>query len=319
VSAALPGEGPVGRVRQWLGRVLLEPEYPLLALEVRPTAVAAVRLARDGGRLRLGAAGAVDLPPGTIDVSLTRANVLEPGAFSRAVRSALERVGASAEGSLSLVLPDAAVRLALIRADGLRRRNADADEVVRFRLHKALPFDVRLARLAWEPTSGEQVLVAVALDEVARQYEDLLEDIGLRVGLVEPASLALADAYDGTSGGDRILVNWDVGYVSFVLTRGREPVLVRTLPGEADPASVARYATGTLQFFHDRLGGGALDDALVRSAAYPLEEARDALALPLGLRPRPGEPWAALGGATEVLPVAQAVAGAAACALRRAA
>jgi hypothetical protein len=310
----------VARARRWLTRALLEPEYPALAVEVRPGAVAAVRVAREGGRWALGAAGVVALAPGTLAVSLTRPNVQDRAAFEGALGAVLERTGARGGGPVSLVLPDAAVRLALVPSSGLRGRRRDAEDVVRFRLHKALPFDVRAARVAWEPGGAEQTIVAVALEAVVREYEEALEALGFHPGLVEVSGLAVASLVggDAPAEGDRLLVNWDEGYVSFLLLRGAEPLMVRTLPGESEAGAVARQAASTLQFYRDRLGGGPLGDAVVRSADRPIEEALDALAPALGRRPRPVSPWAAL-GAVEADSAGHALAGAAASALRRAA
>ena len=316
-GASLPGV--LRRAGRWAARTLVEPALPLVAVEVRPRALAAVRLARDGGRLSLGAAATVELPPGTLEASLARANLTDPEAFRVALRAVLERVGALSRGDVSVVLPDPSVRVALVPASGLRGRRGEAEETIRFRLHKALPFDVRAARIAWSPARSEQALVAVALEEVVREYEDALESLGFRPGLVEPASLALlAVAEAGPPGGDRLLVNWDDGYVSFVLTRDGQPLLLRTLPGDGGRDDVARHATSTQQFHHDRLGGEAFADVVVRSAAIPGDEAVALLGRALGAAPRLFQPWAALGVA-EQGPSAQAVAGAAACALRRAA
>jgi hypothetical protein len=301
----------------WVARTLVDPPLPLVAVEVRPTAVAAVRLVREGRRLSLGAAAVVDLPEGTLEVSVAKSNVRSGEALRAALGSVLERAGALSGGDVSLVLPDPAVRVTLVPAAGIRGRRREAEETVRFRLHKALPFDVRAARIAWAPALGDQMLVAVALDEVVRGYEDALDELGYRPGLVEPASLALA-AREAATPGDRLLVNWDDGYVSFVLTRAGQPLLVRTLPGDAAPDAVARHANSTRQFHQDRLGGASLADVVVRSAALPGEEALALLGRALWAAPRLLQPWAALGVAEEG-PSAQAVAGAAACALRRAA
>ncbi len=303
-------------IAAWLSRTFLRPPLPLVAVEVRPTAVCAVRLSRDGGRLALGAAAASELPAGVLEVSLTRSNLLEPESFRSILRTTLERVGALTGGTVSLVLPDPAVRVALLPASGLRGR--DAAEVVRFHLHKALPFDVRNARLAWR-LLDEQALVAVAPDEVVAGYEQVLEDLGFQPGLVEAAGLALADATAAVEAeGDTLLVNWDVGYVSFILLRAGRPLLIRTLPGESGSEAVARQAVGTVQFHRDRLGGDGLARVLVRSAACPGEEALGVLGHALGQAPRLIEPWAQLGVA-ETGEAAQAVAGAAASVLRRAA
>ena len=305
--------GALGDAFSRLTRALVDPPLPGIAVEVRPRAVAAVRLARD--RAGLAAAAAVDVPAGVLSMSLTKPNVNDPQALRAALRSALERAGALGPGPVSLVVPDPAVRLALVPAEGLRGRGKDAQETVRFRLHKSLPFDVRAARLAWQVLPGGQALVAVSPEDVVRGYEEPLEAMGLHPGLVEPACLALASALDDAQG-DRLLVNWDDDYVSFLLLRNGEPVLVRTLPGEASPEAVARQAVGTVQFHRDRLGGDGIADVVVRAAAGPEDEAVAVLARALGRTPRLLEPWAGLGIA-ERGAAAQAVAGAAACALRR--
>jgi len=305
------------RAGRWVARTLVEPPLPLLAIEVRPRALAAVRLAREGGGLSLGAAATVELPAGAIEVCLARPNVIDPEAFRGALRAVLERVGALSGGDVSLVLPDPAVRLALVPAEGLRGRRRDAEETIRFRLHKALPFDVRAARLAWAPPREEQALVAVAPDDVVRGYEEAFESLGFQPGLVEAASLALLSAAE-TGPGDRVLVNWDEGYVSFVLTRAGQPLLLRTLPGDAGRDSVVRHATSTMQFHRDRLGGQALAGVVLRSAVVPGDEAAALLERALEAPVRLLRPWAAL-GITEEGASAQAVAGAAACVLRRAA
>jgi hypothetical protein len=302
---------------RWLARTLVEPPLPLLAVEVRPRALAAVRLAHEGGALSLGAAAAVELPAGALEVSLARPNVIDPEAFRGALRAVLERVGALSGGDVSLVLPDPAVRLALVPSEGLRGRRADAAETIRFRLHKALPFDVRAARLAWAPPREEQALVAVAPEEVVRGYEEALESLGFHPGLVEAASLALLSAAE-TGPGDRVLVNWDEGYVSFVLTRAGQPLLLRTLTGDAGPDAVVRHATSTMQFHRDRLGGGALAGVVLRSTVVPGDEAAALVERAFEAPVRLLRPWAAL-GITEEGASAQAVAGAAACVLRRAA
>ena len=306
-----------GRLLRWLSRSLLEPEYPLVAVEVRPRAVAAVRLVREGGRVALGAATVVGVPDGVLDVSVTRPNILDREAFSAALATALERAGALSGGAVSLVLPDPIARLALVSTEGLKGRGAEAEETIRFRLHKALPFDVRAARLAWDGTRGEQALVAVALSEVVVGYEEALETLGFHPGLVEVSTLALSSLGEAeTEEGDRLLVNWDETYVSFLLLRGPRPLLVRTLPGETGADNVARQAASTLQFHRDRLAGESLTDVVLRSAAIPPDEAAAALGPVLGGELRVLRPWAALGGAESDL-AAQAVAGAAASALRR--
>jgi hypothetical protein len=314
---------PLRRALGWLQSTLLEPPLPLVAVEVRPRAVAAVRLARNGSGLALGAAAAVELRPGVLEPSLSKPNVVDPAALSAALRSALERSGALSGGPVSLVLPDPAVRLTLVPALGLRGRRAELEETVRFRLHKALPpdFDVRSARLAWRPLGADELLVAVARDEVVRDYEDALSALGFEAGLVEPSGLALSSLEDEAAEGEGVeslLINWDHGYVSFQVRRGGRPLLLRTLPREDGKEAVARHLEQTLRFHREQLGGRGFDAVTLRAAALDPGEACDVVAQATGVAPRLVRPWAALGDAEDGAE-AQSVAGAAASVLRSAA
>ncbi len=295
-----------------LRRLFVDPEPPLLAVEVRPRALSAVRLVREGTRHRLAAAASLELPAGVLEPSLTRPNVVDPAAFRRTLQTLLERVGALEAGRAALVLPDAALRIVLLPAgEAKASRRGEMEELLRFRLHKALPFDVREARLAWAGPRAGQLLVAAIFKPVLEGYEQGLVDLGLQPGLVEPAALALLAAERGEEG-DRLLVNWDFGYVSLVVARGGWPLVLRTLSGNLGAEAVAREVANTVLYYQEKLGGTGLTGAVVRSAPLPAEEAVVLLREPIGLPPRLIDPGAALG--VEVDPsAAQAVAGALSC------
>ena len=310
----------LNRGRAWLRQQLLEPDWPTVAVEVRPRGLSVVRLVRDGGRLRLGAAASLDLPEGVLDVSLTRPNVLDAAAFRKALESACERAGALLGGPIALVLPDPAVRLSLVPAADLKaRRRAEMEQMIRFRLNKAIPFDVQEARVAWAGPVAGQVLVAAVFRPVLEGYEAACRDLGFEPGLVEPSTLALVSALArGETSGDRLLVNWDFGYVSLVLTRAGWPILIRTLAGDLGAEAVLREAANTVLYYRERLGGNGLMGASLRSALLPPEEAATLLREPLGLVADVVDPWAELGGGDQSLG-AQAMAGALSCLLRTAA
>lgn len=285
--------------RQWL-----EPDYPLLAIELRARALGVVRLQRQGGRLSLAAAVAQELPEGVLQPSLTELNVLDPGALRAALRAALERAGAAAATRACLVLPDTAARVALLPATDLAgKRAAEAEDIVRFRLRKALPFDLREARLALPTGLGShatgQAPVVVMARSVLEQYEAELGVLGLHVGLVELSSLVcLAAATHGRPASeDRVLANWDDGCLSLLLTRGGQLALVRTLAlsgsFEAYAADVQREAFNTMLYYRERLGGTGLAGASLRAAALPVDAAVALLSEALEVLPEPLDPWSA--------------------------
>lgn len=294
---------PAGAFWGALVRRLTEPDYPLLAVEVRPRALGVVRVQRQRGRLELGAAVLQELPEGCVVPSLSEPNIAAPEAFQTALRTALERAGAAGAGRACLVLPDPAARVALVSAADLAgKRSKEAAELIRFRLRKSLPFDVRDARLAYHPLSAGEVVgggipvVAVAR-AVLEQYEAALASAGLHAGLVELAGLVChASAMHGRPPAeDRVTINWDDGYVSLLVTRAGRLAVVRTLALPADPAAAVadaqREVFNTLLYYRERLGGQGLAGATLRCAALPADEAAALLAEPLEIVPEPLDPW----------------------------
>jgi Tfp pilus assembly PilM family ATPase len=319
------GRTLAGRAAAWLRRTFVDPPAPLAAIEVRARAVGAVRLVADSRGRSVGAAASVELPEGTLELSLSEANVAQPDAFRSGLRSVMEKAGILGGGRVALVLPDPVARVALLPAAQLKGRGrADSEEMVRFRLRKAVPFEIRDARVVVTslPTSGgePQVLVGVILRKVLEEYEGVCRGLGLEPGLVYVAGLAILDAVEaGRPPADRLLVNWDDGYVSILLARNGAPALIRTLTGvsAASAEHVAREAAQTVLYYRERLGGAGLAEAIVRSASIPVAEAAQALEEPLGVRPTVLDPWGPLLSADHA--AAQALAGAAAAVVGKAA
>jgi Tfp pilus assembly PilM family ATPase len=308
----------VGRLR----RRLFETEPTVVAVEVRPQSLGVVRLSIEGERRTVSAAASLDLPKGALSLSMTEPNILDPVAFSRTLAAVLERAGALDGGGVALVLPDPVARVALVPvAEVASRGRTDLDEMLRFRLKKAVPFDVREARIATlAPRGGATSLVVAAIYRpVLEGYEQAFRDLGFEPGQVEIAGLALAE-HVALPVGDSALVNWDHGYVSLVILREGWPILVRTLVGDftASAEAVVREATNTILYYRERLAGTGLASAAVRSAFLPPEDAAALLREPLGVTATVLDPWGGVAPG-EVGPAAQALAGAAAALLRGAA
>jgi hypothetical protein len=307
---------PALAARAW--RALVEPARAQVAVEVRPGGVGVVRLRREGRSTVLATAASVDVPPDVVRPSLTQPNLADVDAFRRALRGALERAGVLGGAPVALVLPDPVGRIALIPpAEVQASRTSELDEVVRFRLRKSLPFDVREARVAHvrSPRAADALLAVATLDSIVQAYEEVCRSLGLEPGLIELSGLALCrSAFGPGTEGDRLLVNWDEGYATLVFVRAGWPLLARTLIGPivTSPAEVAREAAQTLLYARERLASPGLEQVLVRSATLPVAEAIAVLEAPLGRVPEAVDPWPALGTA-DPGPAAQALAGAAAC------
>ena len=317
-EARPPAAAPVGaRGLAWMRRQFLEPDRPLVAIEVRASSVGVLRLRREKGRLLVAAAAVLDLPPGALALSLTQPNITDVSRFGQAIHGALERAGILGGARVALVLPDTIARVTLVPAVEVQpRKPREIDELLRFRLRKSIPFDIRDARVAYAiggDTPADTIVVAATLGPVVAQYEEACRGLGLEPGLVEIAGLALVRAaFPARVPGDGLLVNWDEGYVTLVLVRDGWPILLRTLSGAAaaSPAEVMREVSSTLIYYRERLGGSGIASAFVRSSVVSPGEAVDGLAPAVGFVPSVLDAWTMLGGAPAE--VSQALAGAAA-------
>jgi type IV pilus assembly protein PilM len=132
-----------------------------------------------------------------------------------AVRKALEAVCLRSR-EVTLIVPDAAVRVLLLEFDELPAKLAEALPVVRFRLKKLLPFDADDAAVSYQVMSSSKNLLhvlAVAMPrELLADYESIVREAGFEPGAVLPSTLA---ALAGLPEGDAPLL---------VVNAGREGV-----------------------------------------------------------------------------------------------
>jgi type IV pilus assembly protein PilM len=154
-----------------------------------------------------------------------------------AVREALDGVvargsGAGAGRDVTLVVPDAAVRVLLLDFDQLPGKAAEALPVIRFRLKKLLPFDVDDAMVSYQMMSsgkGEVRVVAVAMPKaVLDEYEGLVTAAGYLAGAVLPSTLAALAALDETDA-PVLVVNAGIGGVTTAIVQAGTLLLHRSV------------------------------------------------------------------------------------------
>ena len=138
---------------------------------------------------------------------------------------------------MTLIVPDAAVRVLLLDFDALPAKAAEALPIVRFRLKKLLPFDVEGAAVSYQIMSSGRGLVqvlAVAIpSEVLAEYEGAITDAGYLPGAVLPSTLA---SLAGLSAADEpaLVVNAGPLGVTTAIVRDGVLLLHRTVDLAAD-------------------------------------------------------------------------------------
>jgi type IV pilus assembly protein PilM len=175
---------------------------PRLACEVRAEGVVAAR-AEDASAV-LSAVARVPLadqivlphPQGEADSASTAGvggDASGRAAIVAAVRKALEAVSLRSR-EVTLIVPDAAVRVLLLDFDELPAKPIEALPVVRFRLKKLLPFDADDAAVSYQVMATAkdsiQVLAVAMPRQLLDDYESVVREAGFEPGAILPSTLA---------------------------------------------------------------------------------------------------------------------------------
>jgi len=201
---------------------------PRLACEITLEGVVA---ARQQSSLDVAAITAfAPLLPSSVTPSLSGPNFPQRARVVAALKQALDQV-VERDRKVTVVIPDAAVRVLLLDFDSLPDKTAEALPIIRFRLRKLLPFEVDDAAISYQAmtrdSSQVRALVAVTPREVLAEYEGVVREAGYEPGAVLPSTLcAIAAIPDDT---DALVVNQNALCITTAITKHNEILLHRTL------------------------------------------------------------------------------------------
>src|SRR6267154_1028236 len=223
---------------------------PRLAVEVRAEGVVAAR-AEDAAAL-LTAVARADLAEGAVAPGLKVGNIVNRTAVTAALRKVLDGVAGSGRERLldvTIIVPDAAVRVLFVDFDQLPSKAAEALPVVRFRLKKLLPFDADEAMVSYQVMSTDKdsvKLLAVAMPKVVlEEYESAVLAAGYLPGAVLPSTLAALAGLDQTPA-PVLVVNAGLGTVTTAIVHEGMLLLHRSVDMSAGDMSAGGSAPLTV-------------------------------------------------------------------------
>jgi type IV pilus assembly protein PilM len=223
---------------------------PALACEISPYGVLAARQDATEGLLTQFA----PLAEGAVLPGLHGANLVDRAAVVAGVKTAVQAVAERARGmgkavgrtpsgrrALTLIVPDAAVRVLLLDFDTLPSGRQEALAVLRFRLRRLVPFETEDAAVSWQTmgsgTEGVRVLVIAMPRAVLLDYEGAVREAGFVPGVVLPSTLA---AMPLVGAEPAVVINRNGGTLTTAILRGQELLLHRALQlGGEEPAQAA--------------------------------------------------------------------------------
>lgn len=210
----------------------------------------------------------VPLPAGALVPALASANVVDRAAVTEAVRQALDGVGRPRR--VAIALPDVVARLAIVRLDSVPARQEERDQVLRWHVRKAAPFDLDDAQVSIAPgrrleDGAEEFVVALARRDVIEEYEGACAAAAAHAGVVDLATSSLvhvAGLAPRRQEGDWMLVHLASQYATLAIVRAGVPIFFRTRGAEADGA-LADAVHQAAMYYEDRLAGRTLGAVVV--------------------------------------------------------
>jgi type IV pilus assembly protein PilM len=165
--------------------------HPMIACEIAIDYVAAARWSRTG--MGLDGLAVEPLSPGVILPTAVDSNLINDGEVRAAVGRVFARLRAKNE-EVALFVPDAVIRVFLLHFEEFPRKAAEAIPMLRWRLKKSVPFDAEETLVSYmrQPAreDGVDVVTGLARQQIVREYESLVESVGMSPGVVMSSTLA---------------------------------------------------------------------------------------------------------------------------------
>jgi type IV pilus assembly protein PilM len=192
-------------------------------------------------------------------------NLLKPQLYLDALRE-VSPVQPGKHPTAGLIIPDYAVRMAVIDLEEFPSGEQERLSLLRFRLRKTVPFHIDEAQLAYsiqvnDPKRIEVLTVSIA-KPILDEYEALMKDAGYRVGLVMPSSMAALPLCVTEERGLTVVAKTAGSTLSVTLLDGGRVRLVRcldlALSGEeravSEERAVLPLLQQTLAYAEDQIG-----------------------------------------------------------------
>ncbi len=276
----------MGKVDGWLHAM----PHPALVVEIAAGHVAAARWGASRGSLESYAAE--PLPGGSVMPSPVETNVTQPDAVREGLRRVFGRLPHRG-APLALLVPDMAVRVFVLPFENLPRKAQDALPLLRWRLKKSVPFDVDETTVSWMRQAGRdgslEVVTAIARRRILREYEELLESVGIRPGVVLSSSLATLPLL-GESGAT-LLARLCGSTLTTVVVQGESLCVYRSTelsagPRQFDAQAVLDEVFPAVAYFQDTWGR-EIDRAYLAGFGEKSDLFRDALGRELNIGVEP--------------------------------
>lgn len=256
------------------GRWFASPPPPA-AVDVSARRVNVVALAVQGGARTITAQSSEPLAEGIVTPALNAVNVHDQQAFAAAVKAAVDRVSPRPK-RVALILPDAVVKVSLVRFEKVPGRPQELEQLLRWQMRKTVPFRIEDAQLSWAEGAsleggGREFFVLAARRDIIESYERACDAAGVTAGIVDITSVNLVNAVLATTpasaSGDWLLVHTALDSTTLVVVRDGRVIFYRNRPSDGVEHDMGDLVHQTAMYHEDRLGGSAFSRVVLAGAS----------------------------------------------------
>jgi type IV pilus assembly protein PilM len=252
---------------------------PRLACEIAAEGVTAARALTAEGPV--DSVARVPLAPGAVMPGLKPGNLADRVAVIAAIRRALESIDVrpnSRGADLTIIVPDAAVRVLLLDFDTLPPKLTEALPIVRFRLKKLVPFEVDDAMVSFQVMSSSKSnvrVLAVAMPrDILAEYETAVREAGFEPGAVLPSTLSALASVAAPE--PSLVVNAGTTGVTTAITRDGVLLLHRSV--DLQPAAAGVDPTIPVQL--QQLSVDEITSEIAQAVSVAVAYYEDTLSMP---------------------------------------
>jgi type IV pilus assembly protein PilM len=252
---------------------------PRLACEIAAEGVTAARALTAEGPV--DSVARVPLAPGAVMPGLKPGNLADRVAVIAAIRRALESIDVrpnSRGADLTIIIPDAAVRVLLLDFDALPPKLTEALPIVRFRLKKLVPFEVDDAMVSFQVMSSSKSnvrVLAVAMPrDILGEYETAVREAGFEPGAVLPSTLSALASVAAPE--PSLVVNAGTTGVTTAITRDGVLLLHRSV--DLQPAAAGVDPTIPVQL--QQLSVDEITSEIAQAVSVAVAYYEDTLSMP---------------------------------------